>query len=41
VIRFKAQLALYHRNRVRRVHGPQQADYPQADDYLAATQCRF
>lgn len=36
VIPFKAQLALYHRNRVRRVHEPQPADYPQADDYLVA-----
>ena len=38
VIPFKAQLALYHRNRVRRVHGPTPADYPQADEYLAAAQ---
>ena len=36
VIPFKAQLALYHRNRVRRVHGPTPLDYPQADGYLAA-----
>ena len=36
VIPVKAQLALYHRNRVRRVHGPTPLDYPQADGYLAA-----
>ena len=36
VVPFKAQLALYHRNRVRRVHDPEPADYPQADSYLAA-----
>jgi fatty acid desaturase len=38
VIPLRAQLALYHRNRVRRVHAPTPVDYPQADDYLAAAQ---
>ncbi len=36
VIPLSAQLTLYHRNRVRRVHGPQSADYPQGDAYLQA-----
>lgn len=35
VIPFRAQAALYHRNRVRRVHNPQPADYPKGPDYLA------
>ena len=34
VIPFGAQLALYHRNRVARVHNPQPEGYPQGDDYL-------
>jgi len=38
VIPFRAQLRLYHRNRVRRVHEPRVPDYPQADAYLAAAQ---
>lgn len=36
VIPFRAQLRLYHRNRVRRVCSPQPADYPQGADYLQA-----
>ena len=36
VIPFAAQLRLYHRNRVLRVHNPQPADYPQGADYLQA-----
>ena len=35
VIPFRAQVALYHRNRVRRVHNPQPADNPKGPDYLA------
>ena len=38
IIPFRAQLALYHRNRVRRIHDPQPPDYPQAEEYLAAAQ---
>ena len=34
VIPFLAQLKLYHRNRVRRVHNPQPDDYPKGPDYL-------
>lgn len=36
VIPFAAQLKLYHRNRVRRVHNPQPEGYPKGEDYLAA-----
>jgi omega-6 fatty acid desaturase (delta-12 desaturase) len=36
VIPFAAQLQLYHRNRIRRVHGAQPADYPQGEAYLEA-----
>ena len=36
VIPFRAQLRLYHRNRVLRVCNPQPGDYPQGADYLAA-----
>ena len=35
VIPFRAQLQLYHRNRVLRVCNPQPDDYPQAEQYLA------
>ena len=38
VIPFRAQLSLYHRNRVRRVFNPQPDGYPQGHDYLAAAQ---
>jgi omega-6 fatty acid desaturase (delta-12 desaturase) len=38
VVPFTAQLKLYHRNRLRRVHGPQVEDYPQGEDYLRAAQ---
>jgi fatty acid desaturase len=38
VIPFRAQLSLYHRNRVRRVFNPQPGGYPQGHDYLAAAQ---
>ncbi len=38
VIPLSAQLRLYHRNRVRRVHNPQPADYPQGADYLRTAQ---
>ncbi len=36
VVPLRSQLRLYHRNRVRRVHGARASDYPQGDDYLAA-----
>jgi fatty acid desaturase len=36
VIPFAAQLSLYHRNRVRRVHAAQPVDYPQGEAYLGA-----
>ena len=36
VIPFRSQLRLYHRNRVRRVHNPQPADYPKGHRYLRA-----
>ncbi len=36
VVPFLAQLKLYHRNRVRRVHGPRTDEYPQGEDYLVA-----
>ncbi len=38
VIPFKAQLQLYHRNRVRRIHNPQPEDYPSGEDYLRTAQ---
>ena len=38
VIPLGAQLRLYHRNRVHRVHNRQPADYPQGRAYLAAAQ---
>jgi omega-6 fatty acid desaturase (delta-12 desaturase) len=36
VIPFRSQLALYHRNRLLRVHNPQPADYPKGEAYLRA-----
>jgi fatty acid desaturase len=36
VIPLRAQLRLYHRNRVRRAHGPRPANYPEGPAYLAA-----
>lgn len=36
VIPLASQLRLYHDNRVRRVHNPQPADYPQGAEYLRA-----
>lgn len=36
VVPLSAQLKLYHRNRVRRVHGARADDYPQGENYLAA-----
>jgi len=36
VIPFTAQLSLYHRNRLRRVHGAQPVGYPQGEAYLEA-----
>ena len=36
VIPLRAQLRLYHRNRVRRVHDPRPVDYPEGAAYLAA-----
>ena len=36
VIPLRAQLALYHRNRVARVYNPQPGDYPRGEDYLRA-----
>ena len=38
VVPFRAQLKLYHRNRLRRVHGPRSDQYPQGEDYLRAAQ---
>ncbi len=38
VIPFAAQLRLYHRNRVLRVHNPQPEDYPRGSDYLRTAQ---
>jgi acyl-lipid omega-6 desaturase (Delta-12 desaturase) len=34
VIPFRSQVALYHRNRLSRVHNPQPADYPKGEAYL-------
>ncbi len=36
VVPLGAQLRLYHRNRVHRVHNPQPEGYPQGADYLSA-----
>jgi fatty acid desaturase len=36
VVPLAAQLRLYHRNRVWRIHNPQVSDYPRGDDYLQA-----
>jgi omega-6 fatty acid desaturase (delta-12 desaturase) len=38
VVPFRAQLSLYHRNRVKRVYNPQPDGYPKGDDYLVAAQ---
>lgn len=38
VIPFWAQLKLFHRNRVTRVHNPQPVDYPQGEAYLRTAQ---
>ncbi len=38
VIPFKAQLQLYHRNRVTRIYNPQPDGYPQGKDYLRTAQ---
>ena len=38
VIPFAAQIRLYHRNRVPRVHNPQPGDYPKGLDYLRTAQ---
>ena len=38
VIPLKAQLQLYHRNRVRRIYTAQPDDYPKGDAYLATAQ---
>jgi hypothetical protein len=38
VVPLRAQLKLYHRNRVARVHSPQPDDYPQGHEYLRIAQ---
>jgi hypothetical protein len=38
VIRFGAQLKLYHRNRVLRIRNPQPDDYPSGEEYLKTAQ---
>ena len=38
VVPLRAQLYLYHRNRVWRVHSPRPDDYPQGEQYLFSAQ---
>ncbi|MGB5512182.1 MAG: fatty acid desaturase [Woeseiaceae bacterium] len=38
VVPFRAQLKLYHRNRVARIYNPQPDDYPQGHEYLRTAQ---